>query len=176
MIINASKVARSLLTSNKFFVADYKQVYDGIINFEDKGALGEDLFEIKSQALEFAKQKLAPFSLEWEKHNHFPVEVMKEAAEMGYAAVYHKMGTGLSRLEASVIFEALSTGCVPTTTYLTIHNMCLWILEEFGSEEQKQQYGQKMVSLDLYSSYCLTEPDSGSDAKAMKTTAKKDGD
>lgn len=95
---------------------------------------------------------------------------------MGYAAIYHKMGTGLSRLESSVVFEALSTGCVPTTTYLTIHNMCLWILEEFGSEEQKKQYGPGMVSLDLYSSYCLTEPDSGSDAKAMKTTAKKDGD
>ena len=73
MLVAASKFSRALLSTPRFFVADYKQVYDGILNFEDKGGLGDDLFQLKSHALEFARQKLAPFSLEWEKKNYFPV-------------------------------------------------------------------------------------------------------
>jgi hypothetical protein len=76
-MLTVPRLSRGLLNRIRFGVADYKQVYDGILGFEDKGALGEDLYQIKSHALEFAKQKLAPFSLEWEKNNHFPVEVMK---------------------------------------------------------------------------------------------------
>lgn len=94
---------------------------------------------------------------------------------MGYSAIYAKSGTGLSRLEASVIFEALATGCVPTTAYLTIHNMCTWMIDEFGNEEQRAKYLPGLISMQDFSSYCLTEPDSGSDSKAMKSFAKKEG-
>lgn len=94
---------------------------------------------------------------------------------MGFSAIYCKNGTGLSRLEASLIFEALSTGCVPTSAYLSIHNMCCWIIDEFGSQEQIDKFLPRLVTMEDFSSYCLTEPDSGSDAKAMKTTAKKEG-
>ena len=98
---------------------------------------------------------------------------MREAAEMGFAAIYCKSGTGLSRLEASVIFEALSTGCVPTAAYLTIHNMCTWIIDEFGNEQQKAKHLDRLISMEDFASYCLTENDSGSDSKAMKDSARK---
>jgi isobutyryl-CoA dehydrogenase len=75
---------------------------------------------------------------------------------MGYSAIYAKMGTGLGRLEASLIFEALATGCPTTSAYLSIHNMCLWILDEFGNQEQKTRYGESMISMENFSSYCLT--------------------
>jgi isobutyryl-CoA dehydrogenase len=84
---------------------------------------------LRTQALDFAKKKLSPYAIEWEKNEYFPVEAFREAAEMGFAAIYCKSGTGLSRLEASVIFEALATGCVPTAAYLTIHNMCTWVID-----------------------------------------------
>ena len=98
---------------------------------------------------------------------------MREAAEAGFSAIYCKSGTGLGRLEASVIFEALSTGCVPTAAYLSIHNMCTWMIDEFGNEEQKKQFLPRLISMEDFSSYCLTEPDSGSDAQSMKSSAKK---
>ena len=88
---------------------------------------------IREQALDFAKRKLSPYAMEWERDKYFPVEAMREAAEMGFSAIYCKSGVGMSRLEASIIFEALATGCVPTSAYLTIHNMCVWMLDEFGS-------------------------------------------
>ncbi len=118
---------------------------------------------------------MSPYSIEWEKQEYFPVEAMREAAEMGFAAIYCKSGTGLSRLEASVIFEALSTGCVPTAAYLTIHNMCTWIIDEFGNEQQKAKHLDRLISMEDFASYCLTEPDSGSDSKAMKASARKEG-
>jgi hypothetical protein len=104
---------------------------------------------------------LSPYSIEWEKQEYFPVEAMREAAEMGFAAIYCKSGTGLSRLEASVIFEALSTGT--------------WIIDEFGNEQQKAKHLDRLISMEDFASYCLTEPDSGSDSKAMKASARKEG-
>jgi isobutyryl-CoA dehydrogenase len=82
-------------------------------------------------------------------------------------------GCGLDRLTASVIFEALSYGCIATTAYLTIHNMCSWMIDSFGSKELKEKFLPSMVNLEFFSSYCLTEPNSGSDSKSLKTTAKK---
>ena len=81
----------------------------------------------------------------------------------------------MSRLEASIVFEALATGCVPTSAYLTIHNMCCWIIDEFGNEAQKEEHLPSMFSMERFASYCLTEPDSGSDAQAMKASAVKEG-
>lgn len=98
---------------------------------------------------------------------------------MGFAGIYVKDdvgGVGLGRLEASLIFEALSTYCVSSSAYLSIHNMCAWMIDTYGNEEQRQRLLPGMTTLDLFSSYCLTEPGSGSDAAAMKTNAEDKGD
>ena len=118
----------ALTTSNRFAVHDWSHIYDGIYKFEDQG-LGEDLLALREQALDFAKKKISPYAIEWEKDAYFPIETFREAADLGFAGIYCPSGTGLSRLEASVIFEALATGCVPTSAYLTIHNMCAWIID-----------------------------------------------
>ena len=96
---------------------------------------------------------------------------MREAAQLGFGGIYHSPdygGCGLDRLSASVIFEALATGCVSTSSYISITNMNAWLLDQFGNETQKKKYLSDMIQLNLLSSYCLTEPNSGSDAQAMK--------
>lgn len=85
-------------------------------------------------------------------------------------------GSGLSRLDAAVIFEALSTACVSTTAYLSIHNMCAWILDEYGNAEQRRRYLPELASMRFLASYCLTEPNAGSDAASLRTSARRDGD
>ena len=85
-------------------------------------------------------------------------------------------GTGLTRLDSSVIFEALSEGCVSTSAYISIHNMCAWMIDEFGNEEQKLKWIQQLANMDILASYCLTEPGNGSDASGLKTSAKREGD
>lgn len=84
-------------------------------------------------------------------------------------------GTGLTRKDGAIIFEALATGCVSTTAYLTIHNMCAWMLDTFGSQELRERFLPRMCGLELFSSYCLTEPGSGSDAASLRTTAVREG-
>lgn len=120
-----------------------------------------------------------PNAAEWDEKKHFPKDVIKEAADMGFAGIYVREdvgGVGLGRLEASLIFEALSTGCVGTSAYISIHNMCAWMIDVYGNEEQRQKYLPQMTTFDLFSSYCLTEPNSGSDAIAMKSFAEDKGD
>jgi alkylation response protein AidB-like acyl-CoA dehydrogenase len=174
--LRASQQLRGALSNRiSYSVHDWSHIYDGIYKFEDN-TLGESVLDLRTQALDFAKKKLSPYAIEWEKNEYFPVEAMREAAEMGFSAIYCKSGTGLSRLEASVIFEALATGCVPTSAYLSIHNMCTWIIDEFGNQQQRDQYIPGLISMQDFSSYCLTEPDSGSDSKAMKTSAVKQGE
>lgn len=95
--------SRSLTTQNQSYVHDWSHIYDGIYKFEDN-TLGEHVLDLRNQALDFAKKKLSPFAIEWEKNEYFPVEAMREAAEMGFSAIYCKSGTGLSRLDASIIF------------------------------------------------------------------------
>lgn len=98
---------------------------------------------------------------------------------MGFASIYAKEdygGSGLGRLEASLIFEGLATGDVGFSSYLSIHNMCLWMIDEFGNDEQRKLWIPSLCTMDRFASYCLTEPDSGSDAAAMKTTAVEKGD
>lgn len=127
----------------------------------------------------FAKSELEPNAAEWDKTKHFPMDVYKQSADLGFGGIYVSEewgGCGLGRLEASLIFEALSTGCVGSSAYISIHNMCAWMLDKNGSQELKEQYLEKMTTFDLFSSYCLTEPDSGSDAQAMKCNAKDMGD
>lgn len=127
----------------------------------------------------FAKTEFEPYASEWDKTKHFPVDQYKKAADLGFGGIYVSEeygGCGLGRLEASLIFEALSTGCVGSSAYISIHNMCAWMLDANGTKELKDKYLNSMTSFDVLSSYCLTEPDSGSDAQAMKTFAKDAGD
>lgn len=142
-------------------------------------ALNEDQVAIQDAARAFAEGQLAPHSADWDEKKHFPVDVLRQAAELGFAGIYVNEdvgGSGLSRLDASIIFEALSYGDVPVAAYLTIHNMASWMIDRFGSDELRQRYLPRLTTMELIASYCLTEPGSGSDAAAMRTTAKLDGD
>ncbi|AAK23331.1 acyl-CoA dehydrogenase [Caulobacter vibrioides CB15] len=142
-------------------------------------ALNEDQVAIQDAARAFAEGQLAPHSADWDENKHFPVDVLRQAAELGFAGIYVNEdvgGSGLSRLDASIIFEALSYGDVPVAAYLTIHNMASWMIDRFGSDDLRQRYLPRLTTMELIASYCLTEPGSGSDAAAMRTTAKLDGD
>lgn len=142
-------------------------------------ALNEDQVAIQDAARAFAEGQLAPHAAEWDEKKHFPVDVLRQAAQLGFAGIYVNEdvgGSGLSRLDASIIFEALSYGDVPTAAYLTIHNMASWMIDRFGSEELRQRYLPRLTTMELIASYCLTEPGSGSDAANMRTSAKRDGD
>jgi len=141
--------------------------------------LSDDQRAIQDMASGFARDELAPHSADWDRDSHFPVDVMRQAAALGFAGVYVSEdvgGSGLSRLDASLIFEALSYGDVPVAAYLTIHNMASWMIDRFASQDLRQRYLPRLTSMELIASYCLTEPGSGSDAAAMRTTARLDGD
>jgi alkylation response protein AidB-like acyl-CoA dehydrogenase len=142
-------------------------------------ALNEDQVAIQDAARAFAEGQLAPFSAEWDEKKHFPVDTLRQAAQLGFAGIYVNEdvgGSGLSRLDASIIFEALSQGDVPVAAYLTIHNMASWMIDRFGSDDLRQRYLPRLTTMELIASYCLTEPGSGSDAANMRTSAKLDGD
>jgi len=141
--------------------------------------LNEDQRAIQDAAQTFAAEELAPHSARWDEEKFFPVEVMRKAASLGFAAMYASEevgGTGLGRLDASLVFEALSYGDVAVTAFLSIHNMCAWMIDRFGSDDLRQRYIPRLATMELIASYCLTEPGSGSDAAALSTTAKKDGE
>ena len=141
--------------------------------------LSDEQFAIQDMARNFASEKLAPHAKQWDEDKHFPVETLKEMAGLGFAGIYLQEehgGSGLSRFEAALIFEALSGGCTSTAAYMTIHNMASWMIDSFGSAEQRAKYLPLLTSMELIASYCLTEPDSGSDAGAMRSRAVRDGD
>jgi hypothetical protein len=141
--------------------------------------LSEDQRAIQEMAQAFARDELAPHSARWDEDSHFPVDVLRQAAALGFAGVYVQEdvgGAGLTRLDASLIFEALSYGDVSTAAYLTIHNMASWMIDRFASDALRQKYLPRLTTMELIASYCLTEPGSGSDAASMRTTAKLDGD
>ncbi|ANY78636.1 acyl-CoA dehydrogenase [Microvirga ossetica] len=142
-------------------------------------SLTDDQIAVRDMALAFAAENLAPHALEWDEKKHFPVDVMREAAALGMAAIYTRDdvgGSGMTRLDAALIFEALATGCPAVSAYLSIHNMATWMIDRYGSDEQRQRYIPRLVTMELIASYCLTEPGSGSDAAALKTKAVRDGD
>ncbi|MFN3816577.1 acyl-CoA dehydrogenase family protein [Brevundimonas sp.] len=142
-------------------------------------ALTEDQRAIQEAARAFAEAELAPHSARWDEEKHFPVDVMKAAAEMGFCAIYageEHGGMALGRVEAAVIFEELSRGDVSVAAFISIHNMATWMIDGFGSDDLRARYVPSLVSMDRIASYCLTEPGSGSDAAALRTTAVKDGD
>lgn len=142
-------------------------------------ALNDDHIAIRDMARDFADTQIAPHALAWDEKKHFPVDVLKEAAALGMASIYVREehgGTGLGRLEAALIFEALSTGCPAIAAFLSIHNMVSWMIDQFGDDAQRARFLPDLVSMKSIASYCLTEPGSGSDAAALKTKARLDGD
>jgi alkylation response protein AidB-like acyl-CoA dehydrogenase len=142
-------------------------------------SLSEDQIAIRDMAQGFAAETLAPHAVRWDEEKHFPVEEMRQAAALGMGGVYIAEdvgGSGLTRLDAALIFEALSTACPTVAAYISIHNMCAWMIDRYGSQEQRQAYLPKLCTMEHLASYCLTEPGAGSDAAALKTKAVRDGD
>ncbi|RKP06396.1 acyl-CoA dehydrogenase/oxidase [Thamnocephalis sphaerospora] len=141
--------------------------------------LTEEQREYMSVARSFADNEMAPKMLEWDEQEMLPVDVLRKGAELGFGGIYVSEdvgGSALGRLETSIIFEALSTGCVSTTAYISIHNMCAWMIDTFGNSEQRHKYLPGLVSMEQLASYCLTEPGAGSDAGSLTTTAVRKGD
>ncbi|ARP00661.1 Acyl-CoA dehydrogenase [Vibrio alginolyticus] len=141
--------------------------------------LNEDQRAFADTAQQFADERLAPMAAEWDEKQIFPKDVLREAGELGFLSLYtpeEHGGLGLSRLDASIIFEQLSMGCTSTTAFMTIHNMVSWMIASFSNEEVRAKYCSKLVSGEWLGSYCLTEPNAGSDAASLATTASKKGD
>lgn len=140
--------------------------------------LSEDRLAIRDMALAFARDKIAPRALEWDQSKHFPIDVFREAAALGMGAIYVEEkfgGSGLSRFDAALIIEALATACPGVAGFLSIHNMCAWMIDKFGSEALRARYIPKLASMERCASYCLTEANAGSDAAALATRATRDG-
>ncbi|XP_026779823.3 isobutyryl-CoA dehydrogenase, mitochondrial isoform X1 [Pangasianodon hypophthalmus] len=141
--------------------------------------LTDEQKEFQKVAFDFAANEMAPHMAQWDEKEIFPVETMRKAAQLGFGGIYVQPdvgGSGLSRLDTSIIFEALSTGCASTTAYISIHNMCAWMIDTFGNDEQREKYCPDLCSMEKFASYCLTEPGSGSDAASLLTSAKLQGD
>ncbi|MGL6236846.1 MAG: acyl-CoA dehydrogenase family protein [Segniliparus sp.] len=135
--------------------------------------------EISRTAREFADVHLAPHALDWDRDKHFPVEVFPKAGALGLGGVYIKPdvgGSGLTRLDAALVFEALATGCAAVSAFISIHNMAAWVIDEFGDDDQRGRWLPSMCAMESLGAYCLTEPGCGSDAAALRTTAARDGD
>ena len=141
--------------------------------------LTEDQRAIQEAAKRFARERLAPFAAEWDATATFPVETLREAAALGFAGIYVNGdvgGSDMSRLDAAIIMEELSAGCTSTAAFISIHNMASWMIDRYGSEEQRLRFLPKLTTMEKIASYCLTEPGAGSDAAGLKTKATRSGD
>ncbi|BBY98614.1 acyl-CoA dehydrogenase family protein [Mycolicibacterium fallax] len=141
--------------------------------------LDEDDRVITETAAAFAAKRLAPFAREWDETKHFPVDVLREAAELGMAAVYcaeEVGGSGLRRIDAVRIFTELAAADPAIASFLSIHNMCAWMVDSYGTDAQRAHWIPRLASMQTVASYCLTEPGAGSDAAALSTRAVRDGD
>ncbi len=141
--------------------------------------LNEDQRAFADTAQQFSLERLAPMAAEWDEKQIFPKDVLREAGELGFLSLYTPEahgGLGLSRLDASIVFEQLSMGCTSTTAFMTIHNMVSWMVASFATKDVRAKYCPKLVTGEWLGSYCLTEPNAGSDAASLTTTASKKGD
>jgi len=141
--------------------------------------LNEDQIAFADLARSFAEKEFAPQAAHWDEAQIFPIETLRKAGELGLCGLYAPEdvgGLGLSRLDASIIFEELAQGCTSTTAYLTIHNMVTWMIAEYGSPATREHWCPSMTAGEQFGSYCLTEPNAGSDAASLKTTATLQGD
>ena len=142
-------------------------------------ALSEEHLQIQDLAATFAREQLAPFADSWDEQAYFPVDTLREAAALGMAGIVAREdigGSQLSRLHAAILFEQLATGCISTSAYLSIHNMVTSLIDQYASEPLRAHWGPKLTAMDVIASYCLTEPEAGSDAASLKTRATKEGD
>lgn len=141
--------------------------------------LTDEQKEFQKVALDFAENEMKPNMRTWDEKEIFPVDTLRKAASLGFGGIYIREdvgGSNLSRLDSSVIFESLATGCVSTTAYISIHNMCAWMIDEFGNDDQRHRVVPDLCTMDRFASYCLTEPSVGSDAANLETKAVKHGD
>ncbi len=141
--------------------------------------LSEQQAAIRDLAEKFTADEITPHAARWDANHEFPRETIRRAADLGFGAIYLPEsvgGIGLGRLEATLIMEAMAYGCPTTAAYISIHNMAAWMIASFGDEAVIKKFLPKLITMEHFASYCLTEPDSGSDAAALKTTAIRDGD
>ncbi len=141
--------------------------------------LSQDQLAFQSSAREFAEKEFQPHAAEWDRKKHFPKATIKKAAQQGFCGLYlkeDKGGMACSRLDTALILEELAAACPSTTAYISIHNMTAWMIDEYGNETVREKFVPKVASGEWLSSYCLTEPWSGSDSAGLKTTAQKKGD
>ncbi|MCZ4336450.1 acyl-CoA dehydrogenase family protein [Shewanella colwelliana] len=141
--------------------------------------LNEDQRQFAELAIQFSQEELAPYAAKWDEEHHFPKDVIQKAGELGFCSLYSpesEGGMGLSRLDASIIFEQLAMGCTATTAMLTIHNMATWMITSFGSQTLRDEWSPSLTTGEKLASYCLTEAGAGSDAASLKTKAVRDGD
>ena len=141
--------------------------------------LNDDQLAIREVAQRFTADNITPNAAEWDEKHIFPKDVIQRSAELGFGAIYvseDSGGIGLGRLEAALIMEAMAYGCPSTSAFISIHNMAAWMIDRFGGQTVKAKYLPSLVTMEKIASYCLTEPGSGSDAAALKTTARRDGD
>ncbi|MBX9662523.1 acyl-CoA dehydrogenase family protein [Novosphingobium sp.] len=145
----------------------------------DQFALTDDQLAIQEMARRFTADAITPFAAQWDEEHTFPRETIRAAAELGFASIYvseESGGIGLGRLDAALIMEAMAYGCPSTSAFISIHNMASWMIDRFGGDAIKGRFLPDLITMDKIASYCLTEPGSGSDAAALRTTAKLDGD
>jgi alkylation response protein AidB-like acyl-CoA dehydrogenase len=141
--------------------------------------LSEEQRAIQQTARQFAAGELAPQAARWDADEVFPVDALRQAAALGFGGIYvaeEVGGSGLSRLDATLIFEALAAGCTSTAAYLSIHNMAAWMIDRYGSEAQRKRFLPPLCAMRHFASYCLTEPDAGSDAAGLRTRARREGE
>ncbi|RUQ95746.1 MULTISPECIES: acyl-CoA dehydrogenase family protein [Legionella] len=141
--------------------------------------LKEEHYAFRDIAAEFARNKLLPNADDWDEQSYFPIEIFREAAQLGMAGIVAQEdigGSQLTRLDAALIFEQLATGCVSTSAYLSIHNMVTSLIDRYADKSLRAEWGPRLTSMEAFASYCLTEPESGSDAASLRTYAAIDGD
>lgn len=142
-------------------------------------SLTEEQRAFQSTARQFARDAMMPHAAAWDENEVFPVDALRQAAALGFAGIYVKDdvgGSALTRLDAALIFEELAQGCTSTAAYISIHNMVAWMIDTYGGAALRQRFLPKLCSMELFASYCLTEPGSGSDAASLTTKARRDGD
>lgn len=130
-------------------------------------------------AHQFTEEEITPYAKEWDETAFFPIPTLRKAAALGLAGIYIRDdvgGTNLTRLDGVIIFEELAGGCPSTAAYLSIHNMVAGIIDRYGTDEQRKRWLPSLITMELLGSYCLTEPNSGSDASSLRTSAVRDGD
>ena len=141
--------------------------------------LSEEQRAIQDTARDFARAEMMPHAKDWDENATFPVETLRKAAALGFGGIYVKEDVGgseLTRLDSTIIFEELAQGCTSTAAYISIHNMAAWMIDAFAGEVPRKRFLPKLTTMEHFASYCLTEPDSGSDAASLKTRAVRDGD